>query len=88
MLKASQQVETPVEQMSVPRCLVAMGQALNRVAELVIKGLEPDWNLLEGRLVAIITAVYRPAHRKKPSRLAQGVKDLLRPAAAPDAASP
>jgi hypothetical protein len=88
MLKASQQVETPVEQMSVPRCLVAMGQALNRVAELVIKGLEPDWNLLEGRLVAVIAVVYRPAHRKKPSRLAQGVKDLLRPAAAPDAASP
>lgn len=88
MLKASPQVETPVEQMSVPRCLVAMGQALHRVAELVIKGLEPNWTVLESQLVAIITAVYRPAHRKKPSRCAQGVKDLLRPAAAPEAAPP
>ena len=77
-------METPVEQMSVPRCLVAMGQALQRVVELVIKGLEPDWTVLESQLVAIITAVYRPAHRKKPSRLAQGVKDLLRPAAGSD----
>ena len=65
-----------------------MGQALHRVAELVIKGLEPDWAVLESQLVAIITAVYRPAHRKKPSRLAQGMKDLLHPAAAPEAVPP
>jgi len=88
MLKASQQVDTPVEQMSVPRCLVAMGQALHRVAELVIRGLEPDWAVLESQLVAIIIAVYRPAHRKKPSRLAQGMKRIFTPPAAPDAVPP
>jgi hypothetical protein len=88
MLKAAQQVETPVEQMSVPKCLTAMGQALAQISELVIKGREPDWRVLEARLVAVIVAVHRRPKRKRLSRLAQGIDRLLASQTTPDAASP
>lgn len=88
MLKASRQVQTPVEQMSVPKCLTAMGQALIKTSELVIKGQEPDWTVLEDRLVAIIVAVHGRPKRKQPSRLAQAVGQLFTPSVAPAAASP
>jgi hypothetical protein len=88
MLKAAQQVETPVEQMSVPKCLTAMGQALLKTSELVIKGQEPDWTVLEDRLVAIIVTIHRRSKRKRLSRLAQGVRQLFTPSVEPTAASP
>lgn len=87
MLKASQQVETPLEQMSVPKCLAAMGQALIQTTALVIKGKEPDWTLLEERLVAIVVAVHRRPKRKGLSRLAQAVGQLFTPSVAPATAS-
>jgi hypothetical protein len=88
MLKAAQQVQTTVEQMSVPKCLTAMSQALLQTTELVIKGWEPDWLVLEERLVAIIVAIHPRPKRKQPSRLAQAVNELLTPAITPAAASP
>jgi hypothetical protein len=90
MLKAAQRVQTPVVQMSVPKCLTAMGQALAQTTELVIKGREPDWMTLEDRLVAIIMAIYRRPNpkRKQPSRLAQGIADLFTPGAVLATAKP
>jgi len=88
MLKAAQQVATPVEQMSVPKCLTAMAQALIQTTQLVIKGQEPDWGVLEERLVAIIVAVHGRPKRKRLSRLAQAVGQLFTPSVAPAAASP
>jgi ABC-type multidrug transport system fused ATPase/permease subunit len=88
MLKASKRVQTPVEQMSVPKCLTAMSQALIQTTELVIKGREPDWIVLEDRLVAIIAAIHGRPKRKQPSRLAQAVGQLFTPSVAPAAASP
>lgn len=88
MLKAAQRVQTPVEQMSVPKCLTAMSQALLQTTELVILGQEPDWASLEERLVTIIAAIHPRPKRKQPSRLAQAVRELLVPAITPAAASP
>ena len=88
MLKAAQRVQTPVEQMSVPKCLTAMSQALLQTTALVIKGREPDWATLEERLVAIIAAIHPRPKRKLPSRLAQAVSVLLAPAIIPAAAPP
>lgn len=88
MLKAARQVQTPVEQMSVPKCLTAVGQALIQTTQLVIKGQEPDWMVLEDRLVAIIVAVHGRPKRKQPSRLAQTVAQLFTPSVVPAAASP
>jgi ABC-type multidrug transport system fused ATPase/permease subunit len=88
MLKAAQRVQTSVEQMSVPKCLTAMSQALIQTTELVIKGWEPDWAVLEERLVTIIAAIHPRPKRKQPSRLAQAVREFLAPAITPAAASP
>jgi len=88
MLKAAQRVQTPVEQMSVPKCLTAMSQALLQTTELVIKGREPNWADLEEQLVTIIAAIHPRPKRKQPSRLAQAVRELLAPAITPAAASP
>ena len=88
MLKAAQRVQTPVEQMSVPKCLTAMSQALIQTTELVIKGREPNWPVLEERLVAIIAAIHPRPKRKQPSRLAQAVGELLTSSITPAAAPP
>jgi len=88
MLKAAQRVQTPVEQMSVPKCLTAMSQALLQTTELVIKGREPNWADLEEQLVTIIAAIHPRPKRKQPSRLAQAVRELLAPTITPAAASP
>jgi hypothetical protein len=88
MLKASKQVQTPVEQMSVPKCLTAMSQALIQTTKLVIKGQEPDWTVLEDQLITIIAAIHGRPKRKQPSRLAQAVGQLFTPAVAPAATSP
>ena len=89
MLKATPQVQTPVEEMSVPKCLTAMGQALaHETSELLIKGRQPDWTVLEERLIDIIVAIHPRPKRKQPSRLAQGVSQLLTQSVVPVGASP
>ena len=88
MLKATQRVQTPIEQMSVPKCLTAVSQALLQTTELIVKGQEPDWATLEERLITIIVVVHRRPKRKQPSRLAQAVGELFTPSVAAAAASP
>ena len=88
MLKATQRVQTPIEQMSVPKCLTAVSQALLQTTELIVKGQEPDWATLEQRLIAIIVVVHRRPKRKQPSRLAQAVGELVTSSVAAAAASP
>ena len=89
MLQAMPQVKTPVEEMSVPKCLTAMGQALvHETSELLIKGRQPDWTVLEERLIAIIVAIHPRPKRQQPSRLAQGVSQLLTQSVVPVGASP
>lgn len=81
MLKASRQVQTPVEQMSVPKCLVAIGQALTQTTPLIIKGQEPNWSVLEEQLLKIVVCVHRRPSRRKRSRMAQVVDKVLTPSA-------
>ena len=88
MLKAAQRVPTPIEQMSVPKCLTAVSQALLQTTELIVKGREPDWATLEERLITVIVVVHRRPKRKQPSRLAQAVGEFFTPSVAAAAAPP
>lgn len=79
MLKAAAQTQTPLEDMSVPMCLQAVGQVLMQTADLVVKDQEPDWKEFEQRLISVLLVVYRRAWRKMSSRLLQSTKRMLAP---------
>lgn len=69
VLKAAHQTETPVEEFSMPKCLVAVGQVLNKYNELLIKGQQPDWEKLEEQLVEVVIATGLRPNRKRVHRL-------------------
>jgi hypothetical protein len=82
MLKAAAQTQIPFEDMSVPKCLQAVGQVLLQTADLVVKDHEPDWKEFEHCLISIILSVHQRAWRKTPSRLSQATSRVLAPPAA------
>lgn len=71
ILKASHQTGTPVEDFSMPKCLVAVGQVLAKSYDLLIKGEQPHWDELEERLVAVVIATGLRPNRKRIPRLAK-----------------
>ncbi len=77
MLKAAAQTHIPLEEMSVSKCLQAVGQVLMQTADLVVKDHEPDWKEFEQCLISVILAVHRRAWRKSPSRLSRATRRVL-----------
>lgn len=77
MLKAAAQTHIPFEEMSVPKCLQAVGQVLMQTADLVVKDHEPNWKEFEQCLILVILAVHRRAWRMSPSRLSQATSRVL-----------
>ena len=81
MLKAAAQTQISFEDMSVPKCLQAVGQVLMQTADLVVKDREPDWRLFEQRLISVLLVVHHRAWRKAPSRLSRATSRVLAPPA-------
>jgi hypothetical protein len=77
MFKASQQIQVPVEQMSVAKCLVSVAQVLEKSTDLLVKGQEMDWIKLEQAFTQMVSLVYRRPKRKKLTRLAQAIDHFV-----------
>lgn len=71
VLKAEHQTDIPVEEFSMPKCLVAVGQVLDKHYELLIKVQQPNWEKLEEQLVEVVIATRLRPNRKRVHRLAK-----------------
>ena len=87
ILKAAAETGRPLEDFSIPYCLEAVQQVLHQARPLVLRGIAPNWETLEKRMVqAVIALGLRPNRKRKP--LVAKVKRQLRRTAPLPAASP
>jgi len=87
ILKAAYQTSTLVEEFSIPKCLIAVGQIMTQTVELIVKEQTPNWVTLENRLVEVVIAVGRRPNRKRGHRLSR-VKAQFQAQPIPAAAPP
>lgn len=69
VFKAAHQSETPMEEFSMPKCLIAVGQVLDKNHEILIKGQQLDWEKLEESLVELVISTGLRPNRKRLHRL-------------------
>lgn len=87
ILKAAAETGRPLEDFSIPYCLDAVQQVLQQARPLVLRGLTPNWEKLEARMVqAVIALGLRPNRKRKP--LIATVKRRLRHTAPLSAGGP
>ena len=67
ILKAAAETGRPLEDFSIPYCLEAVQQVLQQARPLVLRGLTPNWEKLEERMVqAVIALGLRPNRKRTP----------------------
>jgi hypothetical protein len=87
ILKAMQATGRKFEEFSVPYCLEGVQQVLQQSGQLLRKGVTPDWDQLEARLIQVVIRKGLRPNRKR-ARLITGVKTQLQQTAPVLAASP
>lgn len=86
ILKAAAETGRPLEDFSIPYCLDAVQQVLHQARPLVLRGLTPNWDKLEERMVqAVIALGLRPNRKRKPliSTVTKQLRHTAPPAGGP-----